>query len=254
VAWVAGCLVVLVVTSSGVGRFAPGTFSTHMVVHMALNMLAPALLVQGGPVTLALRTLRPAPRQWLVSLPHSRVARVLTHPALATVVFAGSSYALYLTPLFGAAMPFHWAHQLMNLHLLVSGYVFSWLVAGVDRPPRPLVHPARLGMLFAVMPFHAFFGVLLMNTSTVIAETYYRYLSLPWVPDLLADQRLGGGIAWAAGELPVVLLLVALLRQWAAADQRAAERADRRPDRLAAYDAVLADLAGHRHDEEHTAR
>ncbi|MBB4906012.1 cytochrome c oxidase assembly protein [Actinophytocola algeriensis] len=257
VAWLAGCLVVVVVTSSGVGRFAPGTFSMHMVVHMALNMLAPALLVQGGPITLALRTLSPGPRQWLVSLLHSRAARVLAHPAFATVVFVGSYYALYLTPLFGEAMLFHWAHQLMNLHFLVSGYVFYWLVAGVDRPPRPLVHPAKLGMLFAVMPFHAFFGVILMSTSTVIAGTYYRYLSLPWVPDLLADQRLGGGIAWAAGELPVVLVLVALLRQWAAADQREATRTDRRldsgmnnggDDRLAAYNAMLAELAGQRHE------
>jgi cytochrome c oxidase assembly factor CtaG/putative copper export protein len=260
VAWVAGCLVVVVVTSSGVGRFAPGTFSMHMVVHMALNMLAPALLVQGGPITLALRTLSPGPRQWLVSLLRSRAARVLAHPAFATVVFVGSYYTLYLTPLFGEAMLFHWAHQLMNLHFLVSGYVFYWLVAGVDRPPRPLVHLAKLGMLFAVMPFHAFFGVILMSSSTVIAETYYRYLSLPWVPDLLADQRLGGGIAWAAGELPVVIVLIALLRQWAAADQREAIRTDREldsgdDDRLAAYNAMLAELAGqHRPNHEGTTR
>ncbi|MGC7101839.1 cytochrome c oxidase assembly protein [Amycolatopsis lurida] len=258
IAWVAGCLVVVVVTCSGVGRYASGMFSTHMVVHMALNMLAPALLVQGGPITLALCTLSPGPRRWLVSLLHSRAARIVAHPALATVVFVGSYYALYLTGLFGQAMFFHWAHQLMNLHFLVSGYVFYWLVAGVDRPPRPLVHPAKLGMLFAVMPFHAFFGVILMSTSTVIAGTYYRHLSLPWVGDLLTDQRLGGGIAWAAGELPVVIVLIALLRQWAAADQREAVRTDRRldsgdDDRLTAYNAMLAELAG-RHQNDDTVR
>ncbi|GAA1302009.1 cytochrome c oxidase assembly protein [Saccharothrix xinjiangensis] len=251
VAWLAGCAVVLVVTSSGLGRFASGTFSLHVVSHMALNMLGPVLLVLGGPITLALRVLPAGPRGWLVALVHSRAARLVAHPAVAAVVFVASSYLLYFSGLFGEAMRFHWAHQVMNLHFLVSGYVFYWLVIGVDRPPRPLPHLARLGLLFAVMPFHAFFGVVLMNTRSVIAETYYRHLALPWVPDLLTDQRLGGGIAWAAGELPMLVVVVALLRQWAVADRREATRLDRRldsgeDDRMAAYNAMLADLAGRR--------
>ncbi|WP_459166296.1 cytochrome c oxidase assembly protein [Actinokineospora spheciospongiae] len=251
-AWLAGCAVVVVATSSGVGRYAPGTFSLHMVAHMSLNMFGPVLLVLGGPITLALRTLPPGLRAWLVALTHSRASRLVAHPAVASVVFVASYYLLYFSDLFGAAMPYHWAHQVMNLHFLLSGCVFFWLVIGVDRPPRPLPHLARLGMLFAVMPFHAFFGVILMNSSTVIAETYYRYLSLPWVPDLLADQRLGGAVAWAAGEIPMLVVVIALLRQWAAADRREATRTDRhldagRDDRLDAYNAMLADLAGRRH-------
>ncbi|ROP34915.1 putative copper resistance protein D [Saccharothrix texasensis] len=251
VAWSAGCAVVLVVTSSGLGRFAPGTFSLHMVSHMALNMLGPVLLVLGGPLTLALRALPPGPRTWLVALVHSRAARVVTHPVVAAVVFVASFSLLYFSDLFGEAMRYHWAHQVMNLHFLVSGYVFYWLVIGVDRAPRPLPHLARLGLLFSVMPFHAFFGVILMNTRNVIAETYYRHLSLPWVPDLLTDQRLGGGIAWTAGELPMLVVVIALLRQWAAADRREATRLDRHLDsdedgRIAAYNAMLADLAGRR--------
>ncbi|TCP57487.1 putative copper resistance protein D [Tamaricihabitans halophyticus] len=248
VAWLLGCLVVLLATSSGIGFFSPGSFSMHMVVHMLLGMLAPVLLVQGGPVTLALRTLPPEPRGWLVSLMHSRAARIATNPVLVTVVYVGSYYLLYLSDLFETAMLEHWSHQLMNVHFLVSGYLFFWLVSGVDRPPRPMVHLAKLGMLFAVMPFHAFFGVIVMNSNSVIAETYYGYLSLDWVPDLLADQRLAGGIAWAAGEAPMLIVLIALLAQWASADKREASRAERQADRdederLAAYNAMLAELA-----------
>jgi cytochrome c oxidase assembly factor CtaG len=243
--------VVLIVTSSGIGRYSSGTFSLHMVAHMLLNMLAPVLLVLGGPITLALRTLSPGPRGWIVALVHSRAARLLAHPVLAATVFVASFYVLYFSGLFGEAMLYHWAHQAMKLHFLVSGYMFFWVVIGVDRPPRPLPHLARLGLVFAVMPFHAFFGVILMNTQTVIAETFYRYLSLAWVPDLLTDQRLGGGIAWATGEIPMLIVVVALLRQWAAADRREATRLDRQldrgeDDRLAAYNAMLADLAERR--------
>ncbi|ATY16365.1 copper resistance protein CopD [Amycolatopsis sp. AA4] len=256
-AWTCGWATVLIATSSGLGKYSSGTFSLHMVIHMTLAMLAPVLLVLGGPVTLALRALPVAgkgpdgPREWLVALLHSRFTRLVAHPLVASVVFVGSYYALYFSGLFGEAMRYHWAHQLMNLHFLVSGYVFFWLVIGVDRPPRSMPHLARLGMMFAVMPFHAFFGVILMNRQTVIAETFYRYLSLPWMSDLLSDQRLGGGIAWATGEIPMIVVVVALLVQWGRHDDREAARLDRRfdkgeDDEFAAYNAMLANLAARR--------
>ena len=62
VAWVVGCAMVLFATSSGLGRYAEAQFSIHMMAHMLLGMIAPILLVLGGPVTLALRVLPAAGR------------------------------------------------------------------------------------------------------------------------------------------------------------------------------------------------
>jgi putative copper resistance protein D len=106
----------------------------------------------------------------------------------------------------------------------------------------------RLGLLFASIPFHAFFGVILMSSQTVIGDNFYRSLALPWVTDQLSDQRLGGGIAWAAGEIPLLVVMIALLAQWARSDNRDARRSDRRADAdgdadLAAYNAMLQKLA-----------
>ena len=61
------------------------------------------------------------------------------------------------------------------------------------------------------MPFHAFFGIIVMSSEVVIAETFYQYLDLPWANDLLATQYLGGGIAWAGGELPLLIVVIALV-------------------------------------------
>ena len=254
VAWLAGCATIVVATSSGLGVYSSGLFSMHMLVHMVLNMLAPVLLALGGPITLALRAIPPngrgnplGPREWLLAVTHSPLARALAHPAPATLLFVGSFYALYFTPLFEAAMSEHWAHELMNVHFLLVGYLYYWPVIGVDPAPRPLPHLARLGMVFAVMPFHAFFGVIVMSTSEVIAANFYRTLDLPWSPDLLADQALGGGIAWAGGELPLVLVLLALLTQWYRHDIREGRRTNRSGDEeLAAYNAMLAELAARR--------
>ena len=253
-AWVAGCAVVLLATSSGLGFYSPAMFSVHMISHMALNMLAPILLCMGGPVTLALRVLPtagrdqpPGPREWLLAAVHSGAAKALTNPGVAAVLFVGSFYVLYFTPLFDDALRFHWAHQLMYLHFLAVGYLFFWPLIGTDTAPNRLPHLGRLAVLLATMPFHAFFGIAVMSSDTVIGQDFYRDVGLPWISSLLADQHVGGGIAWATGELPMLLVVITLIVQWSREDTRTAVRSDRQADRdgdadLRAYNEMLARL------------
>lgn len=254
-AWLLGCLVLVFATSSGVGRYMPAMFSMHMAAHMLLSMLTPILFALGAPVTLALRALPaagrgdpPGAREWLLAALHSKVSRVLTNPIVATLLFVGGFYALYFGGIFDAAVDNHAAHLAMNLHFLLSGYLFYWVVIGIDPTPRPIPSLAKLGMVFGSLPFHAFFGVVLMSSDTVLGKSFYKSLQLPWHTDLLGDQRLGGGIAWAAGEVPLVVVMIALLIQWRRTDERTAKRLDRAADRdddadLAAYNAMLAELA-----------
>jgi len=230
-------------------------FSVHMAEHMILSMLVPILLVLGAPVTLALRALSPAgrgrppgPREWLLTALHAPWAQLLTHPLVTLPLFVGSYYALYFSGLFAAALPVHAAHVLMSLHFLITGALFFWPLIGVDPAPRRLPPAARLGILFVSVPFHAFFGVALMSADTVIGSGFYRALALPWVPDPLRDQQLGGGLAWASGELPLLLVVIVLLVQWSRQDERLARRDDRRADadgdaELAAYNVMLRRLA-----------
>jgi putative copper resistance protein D len=128
------------------------------------------------------------------------------------------------------------------------GYVYYWLIIGIDPAPRRLPYLGKLGLLLAAMPFHAFFGISLMGSTTVIGGDFFRSLALPFVPDLLADQRTAGALAWAAGEIPMAVVLIALLVQWSRSDAREARRFDRKADadndaELAAYNALLAQLA-----------
>jgi putative copper resistance protein D len=255
VSWMAGCAMLLVATSSGIGKYSPAMFSVHMGEHMILAMLVPILLVLGAPVTLALRTLPaagrtgpPGPREWILAGVHSPVARWLSHPLVALPLFVGSYYALYFSGLFATALTEHWAHVLMNVHFLLVGALFFWPIIGVDPAPRRLPPAARLGIVFASVPFHAFFGVALMSSHSLIGGDFYRTLALPWLSDPLRDQQLGGGLAWASGEVPLLLVVIALLVQWSRQDERSARRDDRRADAdgdadLGAYNAMLRRLA-----------
>jgi cytochrome c oxidase assembly factor CtaG/putative copper export protein len=241
VAWFAGLLVVGWATVGGLGLYSHVLFSAHMVSHMLLSMVAPIGLVLGAPVTLALRTLpgprvkdEAGPRQLLLALLHSRPVRVLSHPLVALALWVGSLYALYFTALFPTLMSEHLGHVAMELHFLAVGSLFFWTLIGVDPTPRRWHPLARIGLLLAAMPFHAFFSIALMSGATVLDPSYYRTLSRPYATDLLADQHLGGGIGWALSELPLLLVVGAIFVQWVRADHREAVRLDRVADRVSA--------------------
>ncbi len=255
VAWLLGCLALLFVSSSGMGRYMPAMFSMHMAAHMMLSMLVPVLLVLGGPVGLALRALPaagrdepPGMREWVLAALHSKVSKFLTNPLVATALFVAGFYGLYLGGLFDAAVGSHIGHVVMNVHFLASGYLFYWVVIGVDPTPRPIPPLAKVAVVFASLPLHAFFAIILMSMNKVLGGSFYRSLHLSWHTDLLGDQRLGGGMAWAAGEIPLAMVMIALLMQWSRSDRRTARRLDRAADRdddaeLVAYNAMLAELA-----------
>ncbi|MGB9303098.1 MAG: cytochrome c oxidase assembly protein, partial [Mycobacterium sp.] len=167
----------------------------------------------------------------------------------AFILFVGSPYIVYFTPLFDTLVRYHWGHELMAIHFLLVGYLFYWAIIGIDPGPRRLPFPARIGLLFAVMPFHAFFGIALMTMTSPVGSGFYRSVNLPWLASIQADQHMAGAIAWGATELPVIIVIVALVAQWARQDRRLAVRTDRHADsgyaddELDAYNAMLRDLS-----------
>ena len=248
-AWITGCAVLLFASSSGVRSYGSAIFSVHMVEHMTLNMVAPILLVLGAPLTLARRVLPAAARERTTRLLPAPVAGFLSDPVTAFVLFVGSLYAVYLTPLFDTLVKFHWGHELMSVVFLATGYLFFWGLIGVDPGPRRLPFIGRLVVLLATMPFHAFFGIVMMTRTAAVGAQFYGSVAPPWVTDLLDDQYVGGIIAAAPSSVPLVIVVVVLVTQWARDDQRTAASSDLRDadgdggdDEGDAYAAMLRDL------------
>lgn len=255
VAWVLGWGLLLWVGSAGVWAYSGAAFSYHMLVHMTVNMIIPVLIVLGAPITLALRVLPTHPetepmglRDLVNGVLNWKPLEFLMHPVVIGINFIGSAYAVYLTGLFEYLMRYHWGHQLMTLHFLISGLLFFGLIVGADRNPKELPHVAKLGFLFAAMPFHAFFAVILLSSGGIIGSNYYRGLDVAWMKDLFADQQMGGQYTWALGEIPMLMVVVALVFQWFAQDRREARRKDRAMDEglddsYEAYNEMLRKLA-----------
>jgi len=257
IGWVMGWAIFAWATSGAPGVYGRVLFSVHMLMHMTVSMAAPILMVLAAPATLALRTLTPrgdktlGPRELLLGLLHSRFLMVIGNPIVAAVIFFGSLVVFYFSPLFDLALRTHTGHVLMTTHFLLAGYLFAWVLVGIDPGPRRWPPSLRLVVLFATISFHAFFGVALTTGTTVLAPTFYGALHLPWTVDLLADQRNGGAVAWGAGELPTLILALLVTLAWVRSDAAETTRLDRQADRdddaeLKAYNAHLAAISGHK--------
>ncbi|GAA1799347.1 cytochrome c oxidase assembly protein [Agromyces neolithicus] len=254
VLWVAGLLLLAYVTSGGVNAYEQYLFSAHMLGHMALTMAVPVLLVPGAPVTLAARAIRPRKdgsrggREWILLAVHSKFAGFIANPIVAAVLFAGSLWVFYYTPLFRWSMLDHIGHEWMVTHFLITGYLFVQSLIGIDPVPYRLPYPFRLLLLLGTMAFHAFFGLAIMSGTGLFLADWYG--AMGWGTDALVDQQLGGGIAWSVGEIPTVALAITVAVQWARSDEKESKRLDRHADRtgdaeLAAYNARLAAIAEH---------
>jgi putative copper resistance protein D len=261
--WATGVITIELMTATGIDGYGMELFSVHMVQHMVIGMLTPILLTLGAPMTLLLRVLparhraRRSARAILLAVIHSRAVQVIANPVVTVLLFLGSLYGLYFTPVFDWLMSTMWGHNLMLIHFLAIGMLYFWGVLGVDPSPRrgggfmgafarPVV---RLSELAATVPFHAFFGVIIMMASRLIVG-FYAHPPMGWHTSPLSDQQSAGGIAWGFTELPTLLVLGVLFVQWQRSDARRSRTADRKTalygdTELEDYNAHLAALAAH---------
>jgi cytochrome c oxidase assembly factor CtaG len=254
ISFMVGIGLVIWTTSSGISMYSKVSFQYHMIQHMVLSMIAPIFIVLSNPITLALRAL-PAKkvaehrnaREWILAALHSNYSRRSTHPLFVLGVFIFGLYAMYFTPLFATLMGSHTGHIFMEVHFLISGLLFTYVVIGADPSPREIPYWSRLMIVLVGLSLHAFFAIALMQSTQPIGVDWYIQVQPPWVTSLLADSQAGGSIAWALGEVPTFVLLIIVAVMWARSDTRLAKQLDRAADRdgdvdLKEYNAGLSAL------------
>ena len=245
--WLAGAAVTLLATSSGVGLYAPAVFSTHVASIVTTTILAPMLLVLGRPVTVVASVTTAAPQDGALGWRHflraafrSRTSRFASSPWVSATVLLVSLFMVYRGGLFDATADSHVAGIILRAWLLVWGLAFFWSTIGLDPVPRRVSGPTRLLASFLLLGGFASFVVALIDTDTAVAAAYYENLRLEWNTDLLADQRRAGNLAWALGELPLLLAAVLAAVRWSASDRRTDDDTDDRE--LARYNEMLGTL------------
>ncbi|MGO3904737.1 MAG: cytochrome c oxidase assembly protein [Microbacterium gubbeenense] len=254
VMWMLGIALLIWVTCGPLNAYGHYLFSVHMLLHMLLAMGIPLLLVAGAPVTLALRAIHKRTdgtrggREWILWAVNSPVSKVLTHPFVAAAIFIGSLWLFYFSDLFRWSLYDHLGHEWMVAHFLISGYLFSMTLVGIDPVHYRLPHAGRLVLLIITMAMHAFFGITIMMSEGLMVAEWFGSMGRTWGLPPIEDQFWGGGIAWSIGEIPTLIAAITVAIQWSRTDEKQQKRQDRHADRtgdaeLAEYNAKLQKLA-----------
>ncbi|HET8770648.1 MAG TPA: cytochrome c oxidase assembly protein [Gemmatimonadaceae bacterium] len=181
-------------------------FTGHMVQHLALTFVTPPLLILGTPGWM----LRPALRVSAVAA----VARLITGPRAAFVIFNVILAAWHLPPLYNSAMFYHEVHILQHLMFLVGAVIMWWpLLSPLPELPR-LSYPGQMLYSFLMTLPMTVISIFIVYANHVL---YPAYASAPrlWGFSPLEDQRLGGLIMWIPGGLFFYLLTSLIFIKWA---------------------------------------
>ena len=219
---------------SFIGVYFSVLFYVRAVQTVLLLLLVPLFLALGRPVSLAIAALpRLGPR--LDAVIHSRAARVLTFPAVTTLVLVVTPFLVYFSPWYEAAFHSDLVRYLTCLALLAPGFVFFWTLLRVDPVPKAYPYLVSLWVTGAEVVGDAVLGIAVIASNTLIAGAYYHSLGRPGGPSLRTDQVLGGGVLWILGDLVGLPFLAAQLIQMIREDEAEATVIDAQLD---AADAV----------------
>jgi cytochrome c oxidase assembly factor CtaG len=208
--FLAGLAVCVYATNGSIAVYDQVLFTAHMAGHLALVMLAPALLTAGRPLRLAMAASTPARRERLERIAQGRVVSVLTAPPIALASYMIVIVASHLTGLMDTIMRNTWVGQIEHVVYVLVGVQFFSLIVG-DEPIRwKLASPARWLLLAVAMAVDTFTGIVLMQGTHHVAM-----VSSPDVHvDLLSDTRTGGAIMWFGGDAIMAVIMIALVLGW----------------------------------------
>lgn len=251
VSFLAGCALLAATTGLAIEGYGLEMFSVFMFQQLTLMIAIPPLLVLGAPVTLLLRSApHRGPGRLLavtaLGFLRSRAAQAALHPAITISLFILAFYGLYLGGLANTLLTSLAGHLALEVFFLAAGLLFATPVLSPDPLPSRQSYLGRTLDVFIEMALHAFFGVIVMISPTLIVNAFGNPPA-SWNLDPLLDQQIAGGLAWSYGEAPTVLILIYLVHRWYGDDTRRAIQADRRAERdgdpdLDAYNDYLSKL------------
>jgi putative membrane protein len=186
-------------------------FSAHMGQHLLLTLVFPPLLLYGTPAQVIRPLLRP---HWVMA-----VARLVTRPLVAALVFTGPIVIWHVPSLYEAALRHHNLHILQHLVFLTTAVIMWWpVLSPVPELPR-IPHLLQMLYLFLLGIPMSVTGALITLSDSVL---YPFYAAAPRVAGLtpLADQQIGGLLMWVLGGLMLWIVMSVVWFRYSVWDER----------------------------------
>ena len=186
-------------------------FSAHMAQHLLLTLVFPPLLLYGCPAHVVRPLLRP---RWLMA-----IARVITRPVAAGLIFTAPIVVWHFPALYEAALRNHDLHIVQHLVFLVTATLMWWpVLSPVPELPR-MRHLLQMLYLFLLGIPMSITGALITLSDRVL---YPFYAAAPRVGGLspMQDQQIGGLLMWVLGGLMLWIVMTVIWFRYSVWDQR----------------------------------
>jgi putative membrane protein len=199
--------------------YAEHEFFMHRIQQLLLHHIAPLMIAAsypgsvlraGLPLHWRIHMLRPALRSW----PWRLTSAVLLNPAIATILFV-AFVLIWLIPSMQTMAMLDWRiYRFMNWSMIVSGFVYWWLV--LDHRPRPpgrMIPGLRVLSPGITMAPQILAGAIITFSKTDLYPIF-EICGRAFNFNVFTGQLIGGIIIWVpAATIETVGGLLAM-RQW----------------------------------------
>ena len=218
VAFLSGMLIMFLALVSPLDELGDSyLFSAHMVQHLFLTIIGPPLLLLGTP-------------EWLVKQALNNrllfyIAKIVTYPAVAFVLFNVDFWLWHAPPLYNATLENQTIHILEHLTFIIFSLCYWWPIFSPSKDlPRLPIGGQILYLFLSGMP-----SVLLGAGLTFTPPLYAPDIAAPrlWGISTATDQQLGGLIMWVPVSIFYIVIMSILFIRWMLqqeAQQQAKER------------------------------
>jgi putative membrane protein len=175
------------------------SFAMHMTQHLLLQMVWAPLFILGLPGWLISPLVQ---RPWV-----QRLARRLTRPLTAALLFNGCIWLWHFPPLYVLALTDHPVHIAEHLLFMVTAVIFWWVILSpIPETPRPTYGWQMVYLLLNLAPMKAL-GLIITVHNELLYDFYASQPRL-WGLTPVGDQRAGGLMMWIIGGIPLWIALV----------------------------------------------
>lgn len=175
-------------------------FTSHMLVHLLVGMVAPLLAVLAAPLTLLYRSIPTGAARRLTRVLKIRLLRILGEPTIASIMHVGGLWVLYATPLYEAMHQQLLVHVLVHVHFFLAGFLFTLSLIPIDPAPHRTRYAYRAIVLLLASAGHS-----------ILAKILYAH---PPVGVPLAQAETGSVLMYYGGDAVGAVIIAVFCYQW----------------------------------------